>query len=535
MQPPGGKRSYEELAVDILHRLQAGGVLTDVNPGSVVRTLVEAFARQLALAYEQLALIYELGFIDTATGDALDHLVMLLGQQRYTGQQAVGEVTLRRDPRVAGQVTIPGATALQVILARLPDKPLLYKTRRDAVLAAGQSAVTTEIYAELPVGAPPESVLLQAGDVPANVTPAAQLAGVGAAVINRPTSVRGQSESDDDLRARVKGLIVAAGGGTSKALEQAALSTGLAKAVTFRDAQDDPPAGDYRLLPGELEVMADTSAAQHADLRQALTGAKGPGIYVRLREIERAQVALAVSLKLAGSPGPQQRDTLYRTAEQTIRQAIEALQPGDKLRWNPLMAALLHIEGVADVDSATLTASSTTGSETVVLVSQSVTVNAEYPPASASFNKYTRLVPAENRRPVTVHLSGEQVIYVGIRFDSLPKALLGQLKMKDASRLAGALEDRLEQHLLELNKTNARQLSPAKLQAAVYAEFGSYFTDPSVLRITYRDVQSGAQAELQAGNPAASPAKAPDPPVSFAAAQVLLPSPDGVIVTAWGS
>ncbi|HLN62325.1 MAG TPA: hypothetical protein VK464_12300, partial [Symbiobacteriaceae bacterium] len=191
MEPPGGKKSYEELTVDILRRLESGGVLTDVNPGSAVRTLVESFARQMALAYEQLAKIYEMGFIDTAEGEALDHLVALLGQKRFTGPQAVGEATFERDPRVAGQVVIPEGTALTIPLARLPGAPLIYRTRRETILAAGQTSATAEVYTDLPAGAPPESVLLQAGDVPASATLSVTVAGVGSVAIKYATAVRG--------------------------------------------------------------------------------------------------------------------------------------------------------------------------------------------------------------------------------------------------------------------------------------------------------------------------------------------------------
>jgi hypothetical protein len=531
MQPPGGKRSYEQLTVEILQRLQSGGVLTDVNPGSAMRTLVEAFARQLAQSYAQLALIYEMGFIDTATGDALDHLVALLGQERYTGKQAVGEATFQRDPRVAGQVTIPMGTSLQVVLTRLPAKPVQYKTRRDGSLAVGQSTVTVEIYADLLPEMSPDSVLLGVGDLPVAVTPAAQLAGVSGVAINQPTTMRGQTESDEDLRARVKGLIVAVGGGTAKALEQAALSTGLAKAIALRDAQDALPTDGRPLKPGELEVVVDTTSGQHPDLRQALVGAKGPGIFLRLRDIDQWPVTISVTIRLAGTPSRDQRESISRTAEQTLRQAVEVLQPGETLRWNPIMAALLRLDGVADVLTASVTQTET--SDVTMLVVNGATAHAEYPDA---LPKYTRLVPAGNGRPAVVQLEGERTVYIGVRFDPLPKTLLTQLKL-DASQLTGAIADQLEAYLMGLNQTMAQvvkgaldksqlpKLVPKELQSTVYSVFGSYGSLAPVtsFHITYWDSMNGAKPELLVS----------DDPVGFSAAQVLRPSPDGVIVAKW--
>lgn len=536
MEPPGGKKSYEELTVDILRRLESGGVLTDLNPGSAVRTLVEAFARQLALAYEQLTKIYEMGFIDTAEGEALDHLVALMGQKRFTGPQAVGEASFGRDPRVVGQVVIPEGTNLQIVLARAPGAPLVYKTRREAILAAGQTSVTVEIYTDLPSGAPPETVLLQTGDVPAVGTLTGSIAGVSNASIRNPTSVRGQAESDADLRARVKGLILAAGGGTAKALEQVALSAGLASAITLRDAQDALPDGGRPLVPGELEVVAEVSDGKRPDLRRALLATKGPGILIRLRDIDILPITIGVILKLAGTPGPEQRDALKKKADQIIRAAVEALSPGEKLRWNPIMAALLQLEGVADISFARVTdreSAATLDLITLNRVTGQLTIVPQYP--ATTLPKYSRVALAEGYPAVSIELEQGRTIYISLTFDSLPKSILPQLKL-DAGQLSGAIADELESYLESLNNQMAEavrgagngdeelpKLNPQDLKVAVYKPFGSYFSATSGFKINYWDPQTGVTTELSVGDDA----------IGFSNLQVLRPGPDSVAVRQW--
>jgi hypothetical protein len=49
--------------------------LEALTPGSVTRTLAEAFSRELAEVYEQLGEVYESAFVDTATGKSLQVLV----------------------------------------------------------------------------------------------------------------------------------------------------------------------------------------------------------------------------------------------------------------------------------------------------------------------------------------------------------------------------------------------------------------------------------------------------------------------------
>jgi hypothetical protein len=49
--------------------------LADLDPGSVVRTLVETLAHELAELYEQLGETYDSAFVETGTGESLELLV----------------------------------------------------------------------------------------------------------------------------------------------------------------------------------------------------------------------------------------------------------------------------------------------------------------------------------------------------------------------------------------------------------------------------------------------------------------------------
>jgi uncharacterized phage protein gp47/JayE len=72
-------------------------LITDVNPGSVARTLVEAVSREIDLMYEEMNQIYLSGFIDTAKGSALDMVVSILGIERKPPNRAGGIVTFGRN------------------------------------------------------------------------------------------------------------------------------------------------------------------------------------------------------------------------------------------------------------------------------------------------------------------------------------------------------------------------------------------------------------------------------------------------------
>jgi uncharacterized phage protein gp47/JayE len=81
----------------VFGNLNPDRMITDVNPGSVVRNIVEAISREIDYLYAQIEQVYLSGFIDTATGSALDLVVSILGIDRKPPQYATGKVTFGRD------------------------------------------------------------------------------------------------------------------------------------------------------------------------------------------------------------------------------------------------------------------------------------------------------------------------------------------------------------------------------------------------------------------------------------------------------
>ncbi|MDI6729988.1 MAG: baseplate J/gp47 family protein [Candidatus Altarchaeum sp.] len=71
--------------------------ITDVNPGSVTRTIVEAIASEIDFLYAQMNYVYLSGFIDSSTENALDLVVSLLGITRKPAEPASGYVVFGRN------------------------------------------------------------------------------------------------------------------------------------------------------------------------------------------------------------------------------------------------------------------------------------------------------------------------------------------------------------------------------------------------------------------------------------------------------
>ncbi len=137
------KKGFAELVDALLDEIASGRggrlALTDANEGSVVRTLAEAFARELAVCYEQLDAVYRNAYLDSAAGAALDNVVALLGMERQRGGHLEGTATFSRGQPAPEDIHIPLGT---LVAGR--DVPL-FATTANAVLDKGSRQVVVGV------------------------------------------------------------------------------------------------------------------------------------------------------------------------------------------------------------------------------------------------------------------------------------------------------------------------------------------------------------------------------------------------------
>jgi uncharacterized phage protein gp47/JayE len=93
----GGDTPDDNTVFTVQYIFTRSSGITDVNPGSVVRTIVEAISREIEYFYLQLEQAYLSGFLDTATGNALDLVVSIIGIKRKPPQPSSGTVTFGRN------------------------------------------------------------------------------------------------------------------------------------------------------------------------------------------------------------------------------------------------------------------------------------------------------------------------------------------------------------------------------------------------------------------------------------------------------
>lgn len=275
----GGARPDEGTAFEI-HYLprQREMRVNDLYPGSVVRTLMEAVALETAGLYAQMETVYRAGFLDTASGGALDHVVGLLGIRRVRAGRNSGELRFTRARNTAGEITIPAGTRVATA-----DGAIEYETTADLTLVDGQPAAKVaarDLIADND-GLPPDSLVLM-------VRP---IAGIESVTNPGATSRLDRDEDDEELRSRARRFLAGSARGTRSALESAIAAEGL------RAELEEPSPGLVRIT-----LQGVPGPDQFARLKQAVDQARPAGVKVDILTGE-PPLKIALDLQLVSATG----------------------------------------------------------------------------------------------------------------------------------------------------------------------------------------------------------------------------------------
>jgi len=247
---------------------QALPPLTDRNPGSIVRTLAESFAREYAVLSRQLQLVYQAGFLQTATGPDLDQIAALVGLTRRTGLTAAGEVVFSRSTPAPANISIP----LGTLISSSDVPPVTAATTADCTLLAGALSVTARVAAQLP-GTPGTA---QPGTLDVIHLP---ILGIAAATNPEPLLLGASDETDAALRLRCERALETSGAATVDAI------TGVLTTIPQIQEQDVLVIEDPLNAPGVINVVVaplqPLTAEQAQYAAQLLDGIRPAGIVLR--------------------------------------------------------------------------------------------------------------------------------------------------------------------------------------------------------------------------------------------------------------
>jgi hypothetical protein len=258
--PPDDETSFH---VDYFRR-QGRSPISDINVGSVARTLGEAVGREIATVYQQINLAYLSGFIDTAEGRSLDLVVSILGVVRKTSEFAAGLVTFFRNPEVAGNVTIAQGTRLATAKGEV-----LFEASQPRTLQRGQARIDVPVLPAPEFGG--EAGLVGAGEITEMVQP---VAGIARVTNLEPTARAAEDESDEELRARARAALRALGKATLAALDRV-IREGRGTPLEFWDPNG--PAAK-RTAAGTVAVLLEAEPERFPSLRAAVEETRAAGV-----------------------------------------------------------------------------------------------------------------------------------------------------------------------------------------------------------------------------------------------------------------
>jgi uncharacterized phage protein gp47/JayE len=221
-------RDFETMVDETLQRIVNADIgITNIMPGSVIRTIVEALLAETDIQNYTVDQIYKAMNIDTATGIDLDNIVAILGVTRKKATYAEGIVTFGRSDIYDTDIAIQYA---QMVSTRKNNSNgITYEfivIDDNAKLKAGELQTIVNIRST-----EPGAMYLPAGSITIMNTPV-----IGIEYVTNLTEFRGgtDEETDESLRQRAKQALAGLGKGTNAALRSALLNvSGVVDAIVL--------------------------------------------------------------------------------------------------------------------------------------------------------------------------------------------------------------------------------------------------------------------------------------------------------------
>jgi uncharacterized phage protein gp47/JayE len=324
----------------MLDDIEKKHTLTDPQIGSVTRTLLETFGREIATLYDEMGAAYNAGFIDTASGNALDMVVSILGIQRKSAQFATGTATFsRRNP--VQDVSIPRGTRVST-RASSPENVKIYETTMNVLLTKGENQV------EVPIKSltPGEAGMTDFETVTALETP---IIGIDKVINKKPTTIGTERETDEELRARAKATVLSAGKATPEAIRTVVLGIPGVRGVTVNEM----PNG----IHGELDViidgldLTDKESPTYQRVEETIDSVRPAGIHINIKSTETVRADIKLYLKLTDVLRTDEEvEEIVKKIRTRIARHIGGLNSGSNLIRNRMVSAIFEIKDVYNID-----------------------------------------------------------------------------------------------------------------------------------------------------------------------------------------
>ena len=333
-QPKGTQPEDDSVFYVDYFRQASRSPLTDINVGSVTRTLSEAVGREIATVYQQINLAYMAGFVDTARGKSLELVVAILGITRKTKDYAIGQATFFRNPAIAGAITIGEGTVLATSKGEVT-----FETTQPRTLQQGQVRINAPIRAGNKFKG--EQGQVTAGAITQLLQP---IAGIERVTNFDATFLGAEDESDDELRLRAKATLRSLGKGTLAAISRVIFE----ERAKLLEIWDPNGAATKQSEPGKVILLVESEPERFPSLRAAVEQTRAAGVQTTLvaRYIyfkPRIVVALKAGIAAAG------KAKVVQQIIDSLQAYVDTLGSGESAQGKDLLKA---VTAVSDAKTA---------------------------------------------------------------------------------------------------------------------------------------------------------------------------------------
>lgn len=329
------------VAAQINHARSVTTKITDFQPGSVARTLIEAPAVEMEELYLQMFL---------GLREAIPVATFLsFGFDTLPASRARGFVSISKTPAPTELIEIPLGEAFSTEDGRS------YTSTAAVDWPAGQAVVRVPVMC---------TVAGLAGNVAAGVINSSTTftVGSGYAVSNSLIETGRDAESEEERKARFAEFVQSLSRGTVVACLYAAkqanvldVDGNISEYVTRSGLREDPGWVRVYLYSSQGVPSADLLANGQAtidgerdDAAGTITpGYRAAGVRVELLAMSERQVPLAIQVEM--SPGWSLTSAVQQNLQDIFSSAVSAVQPGATLYLGTLVEMLLAVEGVRTV------------------------------------------------------------------------------------------------------------------------------------------------------------------------------------------
>ncbi len=308
----------------------------DFTEGSIIGTVMESFAHELALAYEQMDRMYDMGYVETAEGRALDKLAQLTGLDRVQPGRLSGMITFGVKAVQKDDIVIPMGTTVTGKGDAIP----LFETTEEVTLVAGSVLIQVPILSLEPteVTIDPETLIFQPRPVK------------GIDSVNNVLAISSKvaKENDGDFRDRIKKSSTSAQSGTTASIESVVRALGYT-GVKVQEKHSTLRGIVTINISDESLLKSETKEKDLQKIESALEEIRPAGIQYRFEVAPSIHIRLSAQLILTEKVDESVMDSLRQTIIVSIKKYFSDLSAGTPLKWQKLKNILTTPDLVNEV------------------------------------------------------------------------------------------------------------------------------------------------------------------------------------------